>query len=215
VLEQRILRLNLSEKSITEEHVPTEVAEKYIGGKGLAAYYLYKELKPEIDPLSPENKLLFFTGPLVGLPGYSRHVVLSKSPLTDTFCDSYAGGWFGVELAKAGYIGIIIEGRADGLVYLRIEDGDSSVEDAENLEGKTPYDTDVFFKDYHVAAIGPAGERLVRFACIINDSAKPGRSGIAGRGGLGAVMGSKNLKAIVIKGRRNPIEFVPEVLRDN
>jgi len=214
VLEQKILRVNLSEKSIKEEHVPTEITEKYIGGKGLGAYYLYKELKPKIDPLSPENKLLFFIGPLIGLPGYSRHVVLSKSPLTNTFSDSYAGGWFGAELAKAGYSGIIIEGKADGLVYLRIEDGDSSIEDAENLKGKTTYDTVAFFKGYHVATIGPAGERLVRFACIINDSTKPGRSGVAGRGGLGAVMGSKNLKAIVIKGRRDPIEFVPEVLRD-
>jgi len=215
VLEQKILRVNLSEKSIKEEHVPTKVTERYIGGKGLAAYYLYEELEPEIDPLSPQNKLLFFIGPLVGLlPGYSRHVVSSKSPLTNTFSDSYAGGWFGVELAKAGYSGIIIEGNADRLVYLRIEDGDSSIEDAEDVMGKTTYDTVAFFKDYHVATIGPAGERLIRFACIINDSAKHGRSGVAGRGGLGAVMGSKNLKAIVIKGRRNPIEFVPEVLRD-
>ena len=83
VLEQKILRVNLSEKSVVEEYIPVKVTEKYIGGKGLAAYYLYQELKPKIDPLSPENKLLFFTGLLIGLPGYSRHVVASKSPLTD------------------------------------------------------------------------------------------------------------------------------------
>jgi len=215
VLEQKILRVNLSEKSIKEEYVPTEITEKYIGGKGLAAYYLYKELKPEVDALSPENKLLFFIGPLVGLlPGYSRHVVAAKSPLTNTFSDSYAGGWFGAELAKTGYSGIIIEGKADGLVYLRLEDGDSSIEDAENLRGRITSDTVAFFKDYHVTAIGPAGEKLVRFACIMNDVTKPGRSGVAGRGGLGAVMGSKNLKAIVIKGKRNAMEFVPEARRD-
>lgn len=214
MLKQKLLRVNLSEKSIKEEHVPTEITEKYLGGKGLASYYLYKELKPKVDPLSPENKLLFFIGALIGLPGYSRHVVLSKSPLTNTFSDSYAGGWFGAEMAKTGYSGLIIEGKADGLVYLRIEDGDLSIEDAENLKGKTTYDTDIFFKDYRVATIGPAGEKLVRFACIINDPAKPGRSGVAGRGGLGAVMGSKNLKAIVIKGRRNATEFAPEISRD-
>jgi len=214
VLKQKILRVNLSEKSIQEECVPAEVTEKYIGGKGLAAYYLYKELKPRIDPLSPENKLLFFTGPLIGLPGYSRHVVSSKSPLTNTFSDSYAGGWFGVEMVKAGYCGIIIEGKADGLVCLRIEDRDWSIEEVANLAGKTTDDTDAFFRGYRVAAIGPAGERLVRFACIINDSVGPGRRGVAGRGGLGAVMGSKNLKAIAIKGSRKTIEFFPEAVRD-
>lgn len=214
VLEQKILRVNLSEKSIVEEYIPVKVTEKYIGGKGLAAYYLYQELKPKIDPLSPENKLLFFTGPLTGLPGYSRHVVASKSPLTDTFCDSYAGGRFGVELAKTRYSGIIVEGRSDSLVCLMIEDGNSSIEDAENLKGKTPYETDTFFKNHQVTAIGPAGERLVRFACIMNDPAKPGRAGVAGRGGLGAVMGSKNLKAVAIKGKRSPTEFFPEEVRD-
>ncbi|RLI12754.1 MAG: aldehyde ferredoxin oxidoreductase, partial [Candidatus Hecatellales archaeon] len=92
----KILRVNLSEQSIKEEKVPIEVAKKFIGGKGLAAYYLYRELKPGVDPLSPENRLLFFIGPLTGLfPGFSRHVFAAKSPLTDTFVDSYAGGWFG------------------------------------------------------------------------------------------------------------------------
>lgn len=187
MLNQKILRVNLSERSIKEEGVPEKIAEKYIGGKGFAAYYLYKELEPEVDSLSPKNKLLLSIGPLTGLlPGYSRHVVASKSPLTNTFCDSYAGGWFGVEFRKAGYSSIIIEGKADRLVYLRIEDKDFSIEDAENLKGKTAYETDAFLEDYRVATIGPAGEKRTRFACIINDAAKPGRSGIAGRGGLGA-----------------------------
>ena len=215
LLEQKILRVNLGEESIKEEHVATQVTEKYIGGKGLALYYLYKELQSRINPLSPKNKLLFFIGPLTGLlPGYSRHVVVSKSPLTNTFSDSYAGGWFGAELARVGYTGIIVLGRADRLVYLKIEHGSVSIEDAKDLKGKNTYDTDAFFKDYRVATIGSAGERLVRFACIINDPAKPGRGGVAGRGGLGAVMGSKNLKAIVIRGRRNSVEPSPEVLRN-
>ena len=215
MLSYKILRVNLSERLVKEEYIPKEVTEKYIGGKGFAAYYLYKELKSNIDPLSPENKLLFFVGPLTGLfPGYSRHVVASKSPLTGTFCDSYAGGWFGVELRKTGYMGIIIEGRANKLVYIRIEDENFSIEDAENLRGKTPYETDAFFKGYRVAAIGPAGEKLVKFACIMNDAAKPGRSGVAGRGGLGAVMGSKNLKAIVVSGKKDLFDFIPQKLED-
>jgi len=215
LLEQKILRVNLSQKSITEEYVPAEATEKYIGGKGLVAYYLYKELKPKTDPLGPENKLFFFIGPLTGLPPCSRHVVASKSPQTNTFSDSYAGGWFGAEMAKVGYSGIIVEGKADRLVYLRIEDGGSSIEDAEHLRGKTTYETVAALKDYQVAAIGQAGEKLVRFACILNDSTKSGRSGVAGRGGLGAVMGSKNLKAIAIKGSRDTIEFFPEAARDS
>ena len=214
MLEQKILRVNLSEKSVKEEFIPSELIERYIGGKGLASYYLYKELEPRIDPFHPENKLLFFVGPLAGLPGYSRHVIASKSPLTSTFSDSYAGGWFGVELAKADYRGLIIEGKAEKLVYLRIEDGDVYIEDATQLKGKTTYETDASFPSYHVAAIGPAGEKLVRFACIINDASKPVRSGVAGRGGLGAVMGAKNLKAIVVKGGKSPVEFFPEKVRD-
>jgi len=214
MLEQKMIRVNLSERSIKPEVIPMEVVEKYVGGKGLAAYYLYKELQPKEEPLGAANKLMFFTGPLIGLPAYSRHLVASKSPLTDTFSDSYAGGWFGVELAKVGYSGIIIEGKADTLVYLRIEDGNLSVENAEHLRGKTTSETIDYFKDYQVAAIGPAGERLVRFACIVNGSTKAGRSGVAGRGGLGAVMGSKNLKAIVVKGREDLIQHVPETLRD-
>jgi len=215
MLSHKILRVNLSERSVKEEYIPKEVTEKYIGGKGFAAYYLYKELASNVEPLSPGNKLLFFVGPLTGLfPGYSRHVVASKSPLTGTFCDSYAGGWFGVELAKAGYTGIIIEGKASKLVYVRIEDENFSIEDAENLRGKTTYETDASFKDYRVATIGPAGEKLVRFACIINDAAKSGRSGVAGRGGLGAVMGSKNLKAIVVRGKKDLFDFTPQKLKD-
>ncbi len=214
MLEQKILRVNLSEKLVKEELVPPGLIEKYIGGKGLVSYYLYQEVKPAIDPFHPENKILFFVGPLIGLPGYSRHVVASKSPLTNTFSDSYAGGWFGVELAKAGYTGLIIEGKADGLVYLRIEDGAVSIEDAAHFKGKTTYMTDAAFPEYRVAAIGPAGEKLVRFSCIINDAARPVRSGVAGRGGLGAVMGAKNLKAIVVRGKRSPVEFFPEKVRN-
>jgi aldehyde:ferredoxin oxidoreductase len=210
-----LLRVNLANESLTEEEISREILEKYIGGKGFAAHYLYKELKPETDPLSPENKLVFFIGPLTGIfPAFSRHVIASKSPLTGTFSDSYAGGWFGAELAKTAYSGIIFEGRAEKPVYLKIDGETVSIEDAGDLIGKTPYEVDASFKDFRVSAIGSAGEKLVRFACVTNDAAKRERAGVAGRGGMGAVMGSKNLKAVVVRGYLKPDEIVPEKFRD-
>jgi aldehyde:ferredoxin oxidoreductase len=129
--------------------------------------------------------------------------------MTNTFSDSYAGGWFGAELAKTGYMGIIVEGKADKPVYVKIDGEKISIEDAKELVGKTTYEVDDLFKDHRVAAIGPAGENLVRFASVLNDAAKKQRAGVAGRGGMGAVMGSKNLKAIVVKGKSRPEEIVP------
>ncbi|NIM97450.1 MAG: hypothetical protein GTO24_05015, partial [candidate division Zixibacteria bacterium] len=215
-MEKYLLRVNLSERSFIREEISRGILEKYIGGKGLAAYYAYKELKPGMDPFSPENKLMFFIGPLTGIFNvYSRHVIASKSPMTNTFCDSYAGGWFGAELAKTPFHGIVVEGKADRLVYLRIDGERIAIEDAKDLAGKTPYQVDALFPDSRVAAIGPAGEKLVRFACVLNDAAKRQRAGVAGRGGLGAVLGSKNLKAILVKGRFSPDELVPKEHRDN
>jgi aldehyde:ferredoxin oxidoreductase len=203
-MERFLLRVNLSDRSFRDEVIPSEVLENHIGGKGLAAYYLYNELQPGTDPFSPENLIVFFIGPLTGILNvYSRHVVAAKSPLTNTFSDSYAGGWWGAELSKTKYTGVLIEGKADVLVYLKIDGQKVSIEDARHLAGKTPYEVDAEFNDFRVAAIGPAGEKLVRFSCIINDASKKGRTGVAGRGGLGAVMGSKNLKAIVIKGKQS------------
>jgi len=211
----KILRVNLSKGTFKEEEVPEEVIDKYIGGKGLAAYYLYNELKPNVDPLGPENKLVIFTGPLTGIfPGFTRHVVASKSPLTNTFSDGYAGGSFGAELAKAGYVGIIVEGRADDLVYLKIDEEGVSIEDASKLKGKTTYEVCKLFTNYSVTTIGPAGENLVKFACIVNDLEKRSRAGVVGRGGLGAVMGSKNLKAIVVRGNLKREELIPKDRRE-
>jgi len=210
-MEKLLLRVNLTDGSCKEEQIPPEVLRNFIGGKGLAAYYAYKELKPGIDPLGIENKIMFFIGPLTGVYNvYSRHVIAAKSPQTNTFSDSYAGGWFGAELARTGYMGIIIEGKAANLVYLKIDGKKISIEDAGDLAGKTPYEVDAAFKDFRVAAIGPAGERLVRFACVINDAYKKGRTGVAGRGGIGAVMGSKNLKAVVVREQWRPDEFIPK-----
>jgi len=208
----KILRVNLTEKRIEEEEIPAKVIEKFIGGKGLAAYYLYREVKPGTDPLGPENKLAIFTGPLTFIyPSFARYVVASKSPLTKTFSDSYAGGAFGIELRKTGYMGIIIEGKADELVYLKITKDEIAIKDGRGLKGKTTYEVARAFKGYSVLTIGPAGENLVKFAGVFNDLLGPTRPGVAARGGLGAVFGSKNLKAIVIKGWMGIKELVPKL----
>ena len=209
-MERYLLRVNLTNRSIKKEKIPVEVLSKYIGGKGLAAYYCYKEIKPGIDALGPDNKLMFFVGPLTGVFNvYSRHVIAAKSPQTNTFSDSYAGGWFGAELAKAGWLGIILEGKAKSLCCLKIDGDAATLEDAAHLAGKSTYEVDEQFKDYRVATIGPAGEKLVAFAIVANDSTRRQRAGVAGRGGMGAVMGSKNLKAVLVRAQGGPDEFLP------
>jgi aldehyde:ferredoxin oxidoreductase len=214
-MQRRLLRVNLSTGAIREEQIPQDVLDAYIGGKGLAAHYCYNEIRPGIDPLGPENKLMFFIGPLTGvLNVYSRHLIAAKSPQTGTFSDSYAGGWFGAELAKAGYMGIIVEGRAKALTQLKIEAGKATLENAEHLAGKSTYEVDELYKNYRVAVIGPAGEKLVRFAIVANDCSRRQRAGVAGRGGMGAVMGSKNLKAVLVRAGGGPDDFIPEDLRE-
>jgi aldehyde:ferredoxin oxidoreductase len=213
-MERRLLRVDLSAGTFKDEVIPAAVLEQYIGGKGLAAFYCYTELAPGIDPLGPENKLMFFVGPLTAVFNvYSRHVIAAKSPQTGTFSDSYAGGWFGAELAKAGYLGIIIEGTAKKLSLLKIEAGVVSLEDAGHLAGKSTYDVDEMYKDYRVATIGPAGEKLVRFAIIANDCTRRQRAGVAGRGGMGAVMGAKKLKAVLIRAGGASDDFLPAAYR--
>jgi len=203
----RILRVDLTERKVEEEEVPEEVVEKFVGGKGLAAYYLYNEVKAGTDPLSPDNKLMVFVGPLTSIyPTFARHVVASKSPLTGTFCDCYAGGSFGYELRRTGFTGIIFEGKADDTVYFEVSRDGIAVKDGKGLKGKTTYEVCEAFPEHSVMTIGPAGENLVRFAAVFNDMT--GKPGVAGRGGLGAVMGSKNLKAVVVKGWKKVGELV-------
>ncbi|MEM4452507.1 MAG: aldehyde ferredoxin oxidoreductase family protein [Thermosphaera sp.] len=200
---QLLLRIDLSNHKIEEEEIQDNIVEKFVGGKGLASYFMYKELKPRIDPYSPENKLFVFNGPLAYIyPTFTRTVVASKSPLTNLFCDSYAGGSFGLELRRAGYSGIIVEGRSDRIVCLKVTRDEKTLIDCESLRGKTTYEVGDFFKDYSTLTIGPAGENLVRYAGVYIDLRRSPdtRPGVAGRGGLGAVLGSKNLKAIVVKG---------------
>jgi aldehyde:ferredoxin oxidoreductase len=198
----KVLRVDLSRHAATVEDLDRTAAEHYIGGLGLGARYLYDEIDPAVDPYSSENKLLFVTGPLTGTgaPAGNRYVVVTKSPLTGGIANSTAGGEFAPSLKYAGYDMIIFEGRAEKPVYLYIDDDEVSFHGADALWGKPTSETEqavvaATAPDAKVSCIGPAGENLVRFACVINDM---GRA--TGRSGVGAVMGSKNLKAVAVRG---------------
>ncbi|MFC1901465.1 aldehyde ferredoxin oxidoreductase family protein [Chloroflexota bacterium] len=203
----KILRVNLSNKSMSTEALDDEFCRRYIGGAGFIAYYLWKELKPRIDALSPDNKLIFALGPITGLllPGAARNCVGAKSPLTDGIAKSESGGFWMAELKRAGYDAIIVEGRAETPVYLWVHDGEASIRDAKHLWGKETKETEEAIhaelgdEHIHCAMIGSGGENMVRFACVME-----GCRNAAGRGGLGAVMGSKNLKAIAARGHNLP-----------
>ncbi|MFC2021240.1 aldehyde ferredoxin oxidoreductase family protein [Chloroflexota bacterium] len=213
----KILRVNLSDNSLSVEEPDELFYRRYIGGAGFVAYLLWKELKPGIDPLGPDNKLIFALGPIAGVPisGNGRHCIGAKSPLTGGFAKSEAGGHWGAELKHAGYDAIIIDGKAEKPVYLWIQDGEASLKDAGPLWGMNTKETQQSIRAdlgddlIRVTAIGPAGENMVRFACVMNDL-----HAAAGRGGMGAVMGSKNLKAIAVRGHSKPRVVEPEKLRE-
>lgn len=200
-----ILRVNLSRGTWRTEPLNLKWAREFIGGRGLAARYLYEEMNQAVDPFSPENTLIFAAGPLTGTnaPCSSRYMVVTKGALTNAITTSNSGGRWGPELKFAGYDMVIVEGKAPRPVYLWIHDGEVEIRDAGRLWGKTVWETEDGVRketgvpDAVVASIGPAGERLVRFACIVND-----RHRAAGRSGVGAVMGSKKLKAIAVRGTR-------------
>jgi len=198
----KILEVDLSRGNTAERPLDPAVTRKLVGGKGLAAWLLYKMVKPGTDPFSEQNVLIFATGPLTGTIAPSqRGLVCAKSPLTGTFSDSYFGGHFIQELKYAGYDALVIRGRAERLSYLWINDGHVELRDASGLRGQDTTQTSLSIKrelgdaKVKVACIGPAGERRVRFALIDCDVKRQ-----AGRGGLGAVMGSKNLKAVAVRG---------------
>ena len=198
----KLLRIGLSNKSRCEEEIPEAYYRKFISARGLGAKYLYDELNPGIDPLSPENKLLMLVGALgaTGLQGFSKWVVMAKSPLTGTIMRSYTGGNFGVWMKFAGYDMIIIEGKADKPSYVYIDQEGVQFLDASDLSGLDPRLVQQRLKDRHglkteSACIGLAGEKLVRYAVITSGERT------ASRGGMGMVMGSKNLKAIAINVR--------------
>ncbi|MGA1861897.1 aldehyde ferredoxin oxidoreductase family protein [Deferribacter thermophilus] len=198
----KILRVNLTDRSYKIENLNFDWAKKFIGGRGLASKYLYEEVDPNVDPLSPENKLIFATGPLTGTLGAAngRYMVVTKAPLTGAIASSNSGGYFPSEMKYAGYDMIIFEGKAGKPVYLAIYNDKVEIRDASHIWGKTTDQTEdiirnEFHQDAKIASIGPAGEKLVKFACVINDKHRA-----AGRTGVGAVMGSKNLKAVAIRG---------------
>ncbi|MGD1120223.1 MAG: aldehyde ferredoxin oxidoreductase family protein, partial [Dehalococcoidales bacterium] len=213
---EKILRVNLTEKTVKIEPLTYQLARKYIGGAGLIAYFLWKEMKPKADALSPDNILIFGLGPVTGLslPGASRYCVGAKSPLTGGIAKAESGGTWMADLKRAGFDAIIVEGKAASPVYLWINDGNVEIKDARHLWGKETKETQQALRDelgdqnVKVASIGPAGENLVRFACIMT-----GLFDAAGRGGLGAVMGSKNLKAIAVRGHKMPEIINPEYVK--
>lgn len=196
-----ILRINLTEGSIKKEPLNMQDAHDYVGARGLGTKYYCNEVDPKVDPLSPENKLIFMTGPLTGTAACSagRYEVVSKAPLTGIIGAANSGGHFGPELKYAGYDGIIFEGKADHPVYLHINDDQVELLDASELWGQGVHETTEALEAKHgkvrVSCIGTPGERCMLFAAIMND-----KNRAAGRGGMGAVMGSKNLKAIAVRG---------------
>ena len=198
----KILRIDLSSGKITREALAPGIARDYLGGRGLGIYYLLKELEPTCGPLQPENRLIFSLGPLTGTtaPTAARAMVTTKSPLTGAITCSNTGGYFPAELKKSGIDLLILQGRAATPVYLWINNDHVELRDAAHIWGKNTHETDAALRSEtdtraKVASIGPAGENMVRFAAIMNDKDRA-----AGRAGVGAVMGSKNLKAIVVKG---------------
>ena len=210
----RILRINLSTGNIKTEPLKEETAKKYIGGIGLGIRLWLDNSKPGLDPFSPENPLVLTTGPLSGTiapTGGNGHAFVSKSPQTYGIAEAKSHGFFGAELKRAGYDSVIFEGKSEKPVYVWIDDDSVQIMDAKHLWGKSPQETEDIIReelgDYYIrlASIGPAGEKLSRIACIINDKTRA-----AGRCGLGAVMGSKNLKAIAVRGTKDVSVAKPE-----
>jgi len=199
----RLLRVDLTRRAIAVEDLDRAWARDYVGGRGVAARYLFEEVDPRVDPLAPENELIFATGPLTATNAScgARYMVVTKGPLTGAITTSNSGGRWGPELKFAGYDMIIFEGRSERPVYLWIFDDQVELRPAEHLWGKGVFETEDMLRaetgmlDCSIAAIGPAGENRVLYAAIVNDKFRA-----AGRSGVGAVMGSKNLKAIAVRG---------------
>ena len=199
----KVLRVDLTNRSTKEEAIPEDVQEKYLGGKGLGSYLLLKHLQPGVDALSPDNKIVFSTGPVADtvVPAASRFGVYAKSPLTGFFGESYSGGHVAPVMKRTGYDAFMIEGASDEPVYLHISDMGVEFADASDLWGTETYATEdallerVGVQGAQAIVIGPAGENEVLFACIKNNYWRS-----AGRTGMGAVMGSKKLKGIVFSG---------------
>jgi len=214
----KILRINLTTGKVSTEPLREEMAKNYIGGIGLGIRLLMDNSKAGTDPFDPDNPLIYVTGPLSGTMGPTAgngYAVVSKSPATGGVGEAKAHGFFGPDLKRAGYDAVIITGKANKLSYLWIDDDKVEIKDAEFLTHQTVYETDVKIReelgDYYVrvSAIGEAGEKLCRFAAIINDEFRA-----IGRCGMGAVMGSKNLKAIAVRGTHDIVPAKPDEFMD-
>ncbi|HWP11577.1 MAG TPA: aldehyde ferredoxin oxidoreductase family protein [Ramlibacter sp.] len=201
----KILRVDLTKGTVTPEPLNMAWAQAYIGSRGLASKYLVEEIDPKVDPLSPANKLIWSTGPLTGTMASTggRYTVVTKGPLTGAIACSNSGGYFGAELKMAGWDMVIVEGKSPKPVYLYINDDVAELRDASGIWGKTIWQTEELLKKtlqdplVRVSSIGRAGENLVLYASIVNDLHRA-----AGRSGVGAVAGSKNLKAIAVRGTK-------------
>ena len=213
----KILRINLSDGSVTKENLDLELARKYIGGRGLAGKMFVDEVAEHVDAFAPENKVFVAAGPLSGssAPASGRYMVVTKSPLNGTIASSNSGGFWGVELKLAGYDMVVLEGQAAEPVYLMIKDDQVEIRDASHLWGKQVGDTtDALLKEFgddkaKVLTIGPAGEKRSLIAAVIND-----RYRAAGRSGVGAVLGAKNLKGIVVRGSGKVESAQPEQTKE-
>jgi aldehyde:ferredoxin oxidoreductase len=200
---RKVLRVNLTAGTCTPEPLNMKWADDYLGSRGLATKYLVSEIDARVDPLSPDNKMIMATGPLTGTMASTggRYTVVTKGPLTGAIACSNSGGYFGAEMKFAGWDMVIFEGKSPKPVYLYLENDRAELRDAGHLWGKSCWETEETIKASHqdplirVSSIGAAGENLVLFACIVNDLHRA-----AGRSGVGAVMGSKNLKAVAIRG---------------
>ncbi|MCK5551815.1 MAG: aldehyde ferredoxin oxidoreductase, partial [Deltaproteobacteria bacterium] len=195
----KILRVNLSKGRISKEEISEKMRREFLGGRGFAAKILWDEVSG-VDPLSGENKIIFSTGPLTGLPlpSSGKMVIASKSPLTGGYGDGNIGSMAAVHLRRAGYDVLVVEGRSETPCYIAIQDEEVRILDARDIWGRTTFESQDTLEAKHgrnigVLTIGPAGESMVRFANVISQR---GRAG--GRPGMGAVMGSKNLKAIAV-----------------
>ena len=214
---QRIARIDLTSGQVSLEQPEGSFYRTYLGGRGLIAQYMLNELRAGIEPLGPENKLIFANGVITGIPigGCGRNSVGAKSPLTGAYGDAEVGGYFGAELKRAGYDALILEGKAEKPVYIWIKDDFIAVKDAGNLWGEPiaisqeKIRNEVGESLARTAQVGPAGENMVRYACIINDLGHA-----AGRTGMGAVMGSKNVKAVAVKASRDVEVWDKESVKD-
>lgn len=213
----RILRVDLASCTWTIEEPDPMIYRLYGGGRALALYFLLREMPPGVDPLSPQNKLIMMTSPVTGYPisGPGRHTIACLSALTGGLADSQCGGYWGAELKHAGWDGIIIEGAADQPVYISVEDDSIQIRSAEHLHGKTTGEAQAILRQSYsnkarILQIGPAGENIVRFALVTSDLRN-----FSARGGTGAVMGSKNLRAIIVKGSYRKLKAAfPEKLKE-